>query len=117
MTLDLQNFTKMRNAYISTIDLLGVPATWTQTKAPNRTANMTIGFRTASKDDVEVVNTYGFGSKIVTFKAGDFTADEPVKFDRVQINPPGGETYALDAVLAVHLNGTVIGYKGFIRGK
>lgn len=97
-----------------TIDLLGVSAVWTQTKQPNDTKQVVVGWRTVSKDDTEVVAAYGFDSKIVTFKASDFPTHVPVKFDTLEV---GGERYSLDEVLPIRLNDMLVGYKGYVRGK
>ena len=103
----------LRGAFTTAIDALGVPATWTQAKPPADTKNITVGFRTAGKDDQEIVAAYGIAAKIITMKAADFTTD-PEKFDSLLIM---NERYTLDAVMPVHLNGAIIGYKAYARGK
>lgn len=103
----------IKKSFNLAIDMLGVPSTWTQAKPPNSTATPTIGFRTAGINDAEVINAYGIGAKIVTMKVDDFTV-APEKFDEILVL---AERYTLDAVNPIHLNGAVIGYKAFIRGK
>ena len=111
--LEQSLFDDVRGSFNLAIDMLGVPSTWTQAKPPNATATPTIGFRTAGLNDTEVVSAYGIGAKIVTMKVTDFTV-APQKFDTIEVLT---ERYTLDAVNPVHLNGVVIGYKAYIRGK
>lgn len=112
--LDLKHTRDMKKAFETTIDALGVPAVWTQASGGG-TGNLTIGFRTAGADDNEIINAYGIGAKIVKMKASDFTPPvEPQKFDSIVIN---SERYTLDACMPIHLNGALIGFKAYVRGK
>lgn len=104
----------LRGEFENVVDMLGVPGTWTQAKPPNNTLPTTVGFKTAGLDDKEVVNAYGVGAKIITFKAADFATTAPEKFDQLTI---AGERYTLDEVMPIHLNGVLIFYKAFVRGK
>ncbi len=105
---------KVRGGFKQVISLLGVPATWTQVLPPNATLTATVGFKTAGKNDSEVVNSYGIGAKIITFDADNFRTQPPKKFDKLEVM---GEVYILDEVMMVHLNGEVVGFKAYARGK
>lgn len=97
------------------IDCLGVPITWTQTKKPNTTKTVRAGFKTAGLKDTEVVNAYGLGAKIIVFKASDFGAVIPEKFDTVQVHD---QRYTLDTVDPKHdLDGNVAFYYTYVKGK
>ena len=113
MGLSLKNFNAIKASFNTTINMLGVPAVWSQAKAPEATANITVGFKTAGKDDEEIVNAYGMGAKIITLIDGT-TSPAPLKFDRIEID---NEVYTLGAVMPIHLNGTVIGHKAIARGE
>lgn len=112
MTLGAVDFNRVRGSFEQVIGLLGVPAAWSEAIAPNATANLVIGFRTAGREDTEVINAYGPHSVIMTFAAKDMP-QAPVKFDSVEIR---GTRYTLDAVHPIHLNGSLIGWKAFSRG-
>jgi len=102
----------MLASYEGNIDLLGVPATWTQTKDPKATKDVVVGFKSASWRDEELINAYGIGAKVLTIKVSDIPVME--KFDRITI---GGEKYTIDSVMPVHLNGVQIFHKAVVRGK
>ena len=102
----------MLAGYENNIDLLGVPATWTQTKAPMATADVLVGFKSATWRDEELINAYGIGAKVFTIKVSDIPVVE--KFDRITI---GDERYTIDSVMPVYLNGTKIFHKAVVRGK
>lgn len=106
-------FNKIKSSFDLLVDTLGVPAVWTQSKAPNQTQSLVVGFRTTSATDIEVINTYGFGTVIITLRAEDLPA-EPQKFDTFLIH---GETYVANASHQVNLNGSTIGYKLYSRRK
>lgn len=95
------------------VDMLGVPASWQQTKAPNNTANMNMGIRRAGRNDEEVINAYGHGAILGTAMADSFPVP-PEKFDKVVVQ---GEDMTINTVNPVALNGTVIMYKLVMRGK
>ena len=104
---------KMRGGFEQVVGLLGVPATWRQVKAPNGSHAATVGFRTAGKDDQEVVQAYGIDTVIITCLSKDFPT-APVKFDEFEIMT---ETYVANAVHPIHLNAELIGYKVLARGR
>lgn len=110
--LEQSLFDDVKGSFELAINTLGVPASWSTADGSN-TGTPIIGFRTAGLNDTEVINAYGIGAKIVTMKFADFPV-APKKFDKIIV---GLEHYTLDAVNPVHLNGVVIGYKGYIRGK
>jgi hypothetical protein len=93
--------------YRDTIDALGVPAT-VYPKSGDA-VECIVGFKTSS--DVDVINSWGVGSKIVTVQVADVAHLE--KLDRVQI---GTERYTLDSVAPVHLNDVLVGWRGIVRG-
>jgi hypothetical protein len=99
--------------YERVIDTLGVSAVFKHT-ATGVTSNIVCGSRIAGDKDDAIVNAYGIGALIFTLKALDFTATPPLKFDLLTI---GSETYVIDHVSPVHLNGSVFGYRCFVRGK
>jgi len=93
--------------YRDTIDALGVPAT-VYPKAADA-VDCIVGFKTSS--DVDIINSWGVGSKIITVQVVDVPNLE--KLDRVQIGP---ERYTLDSVTPVHLNDVLVGWRGIVRG-
>ena len=112
MSLLAADFNKVRGGFEQVVGTLGVPVVWTQAIAPNATKTVTVGFKTAGKDDAAIVNAYGQSAVIMTFLAKDMT-QAPVKFDEVALN---GNRYTLDAVHEIHLNGILVGWKGMSRG-
>ncbi len=94
------------------VDLLGVPAVWTQTKAPKATKSVVVGFKTASWQDQELINAYGIGAKVFTVKVSDIPVIE--KFDRIEVS---GERYTIDAVFPMHVNGVVVFHKCMVKGR
>jgi hypothetical protein len=103
---------KIQAATEAVVDTLGVPGTWAQTKSPNATKDVVVGFRTLGYADEALINAFGIGTKVLTIKAKDIAVVE--KFDRFTI---GTETYTIDAVMPVHLNGVHLFHKCYIRGK
>lgn len=111
--LDQKVKSETHGAWEMAINLLGLPATWIQAKPPNASKGITVGFKTAGWKDTEVVNSYGYGAKIITMKAVDFTTTIPEKYDTIEVN---GERYTLDEVMPVMLNDKLLGHKGYVRG-
>ena len=107
------NLTTVTSSMYAVIDELGVPITWNQAKPPKQTASFKVGFKHAGKQDIGVVNDYGIAAVIITAKASDFPV-APQKFDDIVLN---GETYTLEAVHPIHINGTLALYKCYSRGK
>jgi len=103
---------KIQASTEAVVDTLGVPATWKQTKAPEATKNVVLGFKTIGFNDEELINAFGIGGKVFTVKVSDIPVIE--KFDRFTIS---GERYTIDSVMPVHLNGTHIFHKCFVKGK
>ena len=103
---------KTKAAYEATVDLLGVPMTWTQTKAPNATADTVGGFKSVSWNDQELINSYGIGAKIFTIKVSGIAVIE--KFDTITVL---AEQYTITEVMPVHLNGVHIFNKCVSSGK
>jgi hypothetical protein len=102
----------MQAATEAVVDTLGVPATWTQTKSPNATADVVVGFRTLGYADEALINAYGIGAKVLTIKVSAVAVVD--KFDRITVGP---ETYTIDAVMPVHLNGVHLFHKCYVKGK
>ena len=104
----------MIRAFQSAIDVLGVPGVFTQTKAPNWSGNVTVGFAPVGKDDTEIVNAFGINARIITMSELDFDTEHPAKFDQVLI---GDETFTLDEVQKRYVNDVLVGWKAIVRGK
>lgn len=107
-TADLQKYIAAQE---NTLELLGVPGTWYQAKAPHATKTCTVGMKTVSWNDEELANAYGIGAKVFTVSAKVITKLE--KFDRIQI---GSERYTMDAAMPVHVNGALVFWKGIAKG-
>ena len=93
--------------YQETINTLGVPAT-VHPKSGDA-VECIVGFKTST--DVDIINAWGVGSKIITVQVADVAQLE--KLDRIQI---GAERYTLDSVTPVHLNDVLVGWRGIVRG-
>lgn len=99
-------------SYDSLINLLGVNANLKPVKNP-AVLNIKVGFSTASKEDMVVLNSIGFGAKIITIKASSVTV-APLKFDTIEV---GNEKYTIDTVNPSHVpGGQVVGYRCFCKG-
>ncbi len=110
--LGTSDFNRIKGSFEQVIALVGVPATLQRAKSPGSTVSLVVGFKTAGVKDVEVVNAYGLNAVIITVAAKD-TTTAPEKFDVLTIN---GVRHTADAVHPVHLNGTIIGWKVYVRG-
>jgi len=106
--LSVQDKDKYRAAWEQTIDTLGVPCTFNSKL--NGSVNCVAGFKTTK--DEEIVNAYGVGAKVITIRA----VDVPVvsKLDQCEIGP---ERYTFDAVMPVHLNELLIGWRCVVKGR
>lgn len=100
-------------AIYQVINTLGVPAQWTQKKAPNNTASMNIGVRRTGKNDEDIIQAYGQGVVLGTAKADDFPVP-PEKFDVIVVE---GQDLTITSVNPVALNAKVIMYKIIMKGK
>lgn len=109
--LPVSTFNDIQGAFDQVINLIGLPATFTQVKPPNSTASFNVGFRTAKSDESEIINTYGVGTVIITGSAGDFPVP-PQKFDKITI---GAENYTVHTALPVHLGNVLIGWKMYAK--
>jgi len=92
----------LKKMFSDMIDILGVDVIWTSVKSPTQHASVRVGFKTAGKDDSEIVNAYGSGTVILTAKAVDFSVP-PQKFDVFAVAPGN---YVIS-----------VGYKIVARGK
>jgi len=99
-------------AQYEAFDLLSVPATWTQTKAPNATKDIEVGFKSLGWRDQELINAYGPGSKLLTVKVTDLA--EMDKFDKVTVD---GISYTLHAVMPAYVGGIHTYHKCVALGK
>ncbi len=110
---------KIQAATEKVIDDLGVPAIWKQTKGSAATKKVVIGFKTVSWKDEELINAFGIGAKVFTVKVSDIA--DIKKFDRFVITDETYtieiETYTIDSVMPVHLNGIHIFHKCYVKGK
>lgn len=103
---------KIHGAFNTVLDLLAVPATWKQAKAPRATRNVNIGFTVATAREEAIVQDYGVGTRIITVKAGDLPSLE--KNDIFEVN---GERYKIDGVQDLYINGTKAFLQGYSAGK
>ena len=106
--LSLDDKNKYKAAWEQTIDTLGVPCKFMS--KTSGTVNCVAGFKTTR--DEEIVNAYGIGSKVITIRAMD--VPEVTKLDRCEIGP---ERYTFDAVMPVHLNDQLIGWRCVVKGR
>jgi hypothetical protein len=98
------------------IDLLGVPAEFHQTKVPNAVINLPkVGLSTVSKEDSQLIQSIGFGGRIITVKLSDMGATVPVKFDMIKVH---NKQLVLDSVQEVLEPGTgnLMGWRCFVKG-
>jgi hypothetical protein len=112
--LGSQLFATYKSEYERVIDTLGVQAVWARPSASVAGKTVTVGSRIAADKDDAIVNAYGIGALIFTFKAIDFPVGPPLKFDTLTI---GTETHVIDHVSPVHMNGSIFGYRCYARGK
>ena len=101
---------EIMNALTGTFDLLSQPASLEQAAPPHAVTPCSVGFKYAGDGDQEIINAYGIGTAILTFRASEVT---PAKFDRVTID---SKVFTLDAVHPLHVNGQLIFYKGIAKG-
>jgi hypothetical protein len=92
-------------AYRDSINALGVPAT-----VMPKHVECTVGFKTST--DVDIINAWGVGSKIITIQVADVPDLE--KLDRVMIE---NERYTIEQVSPIHLNEILIAWRGVVRGQ
>ena len=95
-------------AYRDSINALGVPATVLRKKGDP--VECVVGFKTST--DVDIINAWGVGSKIITIQAADVPDLE--KLDRVMIE---NERYTIEQVSPIHLNEVLIAFRGVVRGQ
>ena len=107
-----------RKDYNNTMRLLGVPMVLHQVKPPNAVINLPFAGIATPRKDIEVINNYGVGSKVITILESDTGSTIPEKFDYVIVGS-GGEKLVFEAVVKVHepATGVVIGYRCYVRGK
>jgi hypothetical protein len=110
---DVATSASIRAALSNALALLATPAVWTQAKPPHATKNIEVGIKTASARDEAIINAYGVGAKVITFKASDFP-QPPEQFDQLVI---GGETLVLADVHPANVGNIVQTWKGYVRGK
>lgn len=110
--LAASDFSRIKRNFEGAVAMLGVTATWSRAKAPTPTKQLVLGFKTAGVKDTEIVNAYGINAVVLTVRAMDVTV-APEKFDTFTVN---GVRHTADAVHPVNLNGTVIGWKVYVRG-
>jgi hypothetical protein len=104
-------------AFNQSIDVLGLPATFSRAKVAGVTVNIPrVGFANVSKEDEALVNAYGFSAKVITVKAADIGAPIVEKFDVFHV---GTERYTVDTVIPIHAPGNAvpIGYKTLCKGR
>jgi len=102
----------IRQAQYDAFDQLAVPVTWTQTKAPNATKDISVGFKSLGWRDQELINAYGIGAKIFTIKVSD--VPDVQKFDVITLD---GERYTIESVMPAHVGGLHVYHKVIVKGK
>lgn len=110
--LNTATWNQVSSAFDQVVDLLGTNFTWNQAKSPNGTAQAVCGIKTVGAKDIELINSYGIGAKVLTIKAASLPVP-PEKFDEFTVN---GEVYTADAVHPVRINDQIVGYKCYCRG-
>lgn len=103
----------MRAAHELAISSLGSPVTYRPVAGGS--FDIVVGFKTVGVNDVELVNAYGIGAKIITVRQIDLPV-QPKKFDVIEISGTG-EKLTASTVSDVHLNGELIAYKLSTAGK
>jgi len=106
--------TEARGAHELAISLLGTPVSVSPVSGA-ASYNAVVGFKTVGSSDVELINAYGVGAKIITISSKDVPA-APAKFDQVKVTGTG-EVLTVSTVSDVHLNGELIAYKLATAGK
>ena len=107
-------FGKMQSGFNQVIDTLGIPMVYKQTKVPQTVTNIKAGgFKTPGKDDEAIINSLGVGGRIITIKYADLPTP-PVKLDRVIVH---GETFTVETVHVIDMNGSVLGWKLLCKGR
>jgi len=101
---------QITGALLSTFDLLSQPASLEQAAPPHKITPCFVGFKYAGEGDQEIINAYGIGSAILTFRASQVT---PAKFDTLKLD---GKSFTLDAVHPIHVNAQLLFYKGIAKG-
>ena len=107
-TASLRN--ALESAYINAFDMMAQPGSIEQAAPPHTITQVSVGFKYAGNNDQEIINAYGIGAAILTFKASQVT---PAKFDEVTID---GKKHVLDAVHPIHINGDLVFYRGIAKG-
>lgn len=104
--------TEMLKRYEQAIDLLGVPMLWTNVKS-GAEQPVIGGIRIASDEEINLVQSYGVGARIITLKARGLSR-APEKFDRFSLD---SAVYVAELVAPVHLGGQLVGYRIYIKGR
>ena len=112
--LSAQLFGQMSAGFNQVVDTLGVPAEYHQTKPPQTvTAIAAVGFKTPSSSDEAIINTIGVGGRVITVKKANLLTP-PMKLDRVIVH---GETFTVETVHVIDMNGSVLGWKLLCKGR
>jgi len=102
----------IKQAQYEAFDQLAVPVTWTQTKAPNATKDISVGFKSLGWRDQQLINAYGIGAKIFTIKVEDVA--DVVKFDVITLN---GEKYTIESVMPAYVGSIHCFHKVIVKGR
>ena len=107
-----------RALYNQTMKVLGIPMTFHKIKPPQSIINIPAGGIATPRKDIEGINNYGVGSKVITLLQSDLGSVMPEKFDYVIITG-SGEKLVFEAVVSAHESGSgsTIGYRCYVRGK
>lgn len=105
-------FKIIKSSFEYNIGQLSVPATWERAKNQAFSGVIPVSFKTAGVKDEAIINAYGINAVIMVVRAID-TAIPPEKFDSFVIE---GVRHTADAVHPIHLNGSIVGWKIYVRG-
>jgi hypothetical protein len=99
----------------STIRMLAVmPAALVKREGGAR-ISLEVALRTVAPTDIDLVNAWGIGARIITIAADDVTPDQaPEQYDRIEA---AGGQFTVDYVHPIQLGETLVAYKCFSRGQ
>lgn len=113
MSLSERLHAGVKEGFDLAIGLLGVPATHRTASTSLPTPIPFVGFSSISREEESFIQAYGISGKVVTVKLVDLPS-MPIKFDSFEVK---SERYVIDLVRPIHLNGELIGWKCFCKGK
>jgi len=94
------------------INALATPATYFKAGTVGRPVR--VASRLVNPTDVEIINAYGLGGRIVTIAKSAIDPDAPAQFDRLELL---GELYTIDFVTPVFRDDIHVSYKCYCMGQ